>query len=105
MMSKRTYIILGILALLAVVSLLALKSYSLEIVHSVVMNAVIQKSPPDFSEKRIRQTFARSYADAVAKDRKSEYLDKLSALSHRLEKVQELEFEEVETILDNLVKE
>jgi hypothetical protein len=104
-MSKRTYIILGVLALLGVISLLVLRSYSLEIVQSVVMNAVIQKAPADFSKERIRQTFARSYFAAVGEGRKSDYLEKLSALSHRLEKIQELETEEVETILENLSKE
>jgi len=103
-MRKRTYIILALLLILGAAFLVVLRSYSLEIVHSVVLNAVIQRAPDSYPEYRIREAFQSSYQTAVESGRKEYYLEKLNALSHRLEKVQSLETDEVDRILEELSK-
>jgi hypothetical protein len=104
-MRKRTYVILAILVLLGMFSLVILKSYSLEIVHAAVQNAVIQKAPSSFPEQKIREAFSRSYQNAISIQSKEEYIAELNAISHQLEKVQFLNEEEVEIILRKLSKE
>ena len=78
---KSTIITLVILLLLFAGSLLLLGYYELDLVHAVVVNAVIQKAPEGYSEQRIEQAFAAARRRAVRENRREAYIVKIYALS------------------------
>lgn len=88
-MRKKTVVVLAALGLLGTVALLALKSYQLELIHYIVVNAVIQKSPED-DNPRIRTAFEQAQRRAKAEGKEEAYVKRLLAFSQRLEKVQQL---------------
>lgn len=90
-MTKRTYITLGILATVGVVSLLLLRSYELELVQNIVLHALIQKSPAGVSDAEIERLFQRSLTLARLQQRESEYMADLIRLSQKLEKLQSID--------------
>jgi hypothetical protein len=79
----------------------ALKNYSLEMVHIVVVNAVVQKAPEDYPRGQVYEVFSRCLERAKKQDQ-DQYMQKLLTLSHRLEKLQYLESTEVDEILRGL---
>jgi len=94
-----TVLIVGVLGL---ATLLILKSYSLEFAHIVVVNGVTQKAPDDYPRSKIQQVFSSCLEQVEESKNESRYLQQLLTLSHGLEKVQYLESEEVDSLLDNL---
>ena len=80
-----------------------LDSYKIDLVHQVVVNAVIQKAPADYPGDHIARVFQRARKEATESLREQEYLEKLLRLSQRLEKVQWLARDQVEEILEELL--
>lgn len=101
-MSKRTYWILAFLFVLGGGALLTLKMYSVEIIHTVVMNALVQKAPDGYDKGRIGGSFERALKEARRTGAEQEYLDRLMVVSQRLEKVQHLEGHEIEELLSQV---
>ena len=88
--------------MMLVASMLLMRSYEMDLVHSVVLNALIQKGPGNYSQRKVRETFRTAREAAEGEDRKRAYLEQLFALSQRLEKIQELSREDMDEILDSL---
>lgn len=104
-MRRRVLLFLGGVFLLGLLSALwALRSYTVEFVHPVVVNAVIQKAPEDYPSGEIRNRFATALRQANDEGEREEYLQHLLALAQRLEKRQRLETREVDQILRDLSK-
>jgi hypothetical protein len=101
-MRKRLLIVIGLIGLIGILALLTLKQYSAEIVHAVVVNAVIQKAPEDFPQTRIEEVFDRRFAKARKDGEVSAYYEELLVVSHRLEKLQRLERKEVIDLLSEI---
>ncbi len=85
-----------------VASMLLMRSYETDLVHGVVVNALNQKGPGNYSQRQVRETFRTARKRAEREDRKQDYLEQLFALSQRLEKIQELSKDEMDEILDSL---
>ena len=100
-MVRRIVFVVVVLAVLGFLTRSVLKSYSLELVHIVVVKAVAQKAPDNYPRVKVYQTFSRCL-EAAQKKNPEPYLQKLYTLSHGLEKVQLLEEGEVDTILRDL---
>ena len=96
----RARILLVVAGLGILVAFWLLNSYKIDLVHRVVVNAVIQKAPPDYPEDHIARVFQRARKEATESLREQEYLEKLLRLSQRLEKVQSLAPGQVEEILE-----
>lgn len=92
---------LGVLGLF-LLSVLVLRLYRLELVHHVVVNALIQKAPQGFPQDRIRHAFDAARDTSRRQSGEQRYLDYLLALSQQLEKVQHLSAQEVEAILEEV---
>lgn len=101
-MKKSTIAVLVFLLVLFVGTLLLLNAYKLDLVHTIVMNAVVQKAPQHFPDEEIRRAFARARQRAERAEREQNYLNKLLQISQRLEKIQSLSVEETRKLLDEL---
>ena len=95
----RAPILLAVGGLGILVAFWMLNSYKIDLVHRVVVNAVIQKAPPDYPRDHIESVFQRARAEVSESLSEQEYLVKLLRLSQRLEKVQSLTSGQVEEIL------
>ena len=102
--SKKIYILAAAIALLGIAALAVLKHYSNDIVHAVVVNAVIQKAPEDYPEAEIRTVFNQRFARAQGQSEVQEYMDLLKDLSHHLEKIQRLDEGEVDKVLERVAQ-
>jgi hypothetical protein len=91
-------IVAGLLVGMAL--LIAVKSYRTELIHTVVVHGLEQKAPEGYSRERIRSVFDGYLETARKRGNEGEYVERLMALSHRLEKVQILEEYEVDQILE-----
>jgi hypothetical protein len=98
---RRFFAVLFVLVVLGWITRCALKNYSLEMIHIVVVNAVAQKAPDDYPRQQVYETFSRCLEQAD-KQGHDQYMKRLLTLSHRLEKVQYLESAEVDDILQGL---
>lgn len=99
---KMRWMVLAVIALSILISLFFLRNYRLDLIQTVVLNAVIQKAPPAHSSVEIREAFVRARDRAVQAEREDLYLELLFQISQRLEKVQRLTSSEVEKLLDQL---
>ncbi len=100
----RARILLVVAGLGILVAFWMLNSYKMDLVCRVVVNAVMQKAPPDYPRDHIESVFQRARAEASESLSEQEYLEKLLRLSQRLEKVQSLTPPQVEEILEGLVE-
>ncbi len=100
-MRRKTILLLAGLGLLGGALLLGLKSYQLDLIHYVIVNAMLEKAPEE-SASEIRAVFEQALQRAEAEDKEEVYLKKLLALSQRLEKVQKLKPENVGKMLDEV---
>ncbi len=101
-MRKRLLIMLAVITALGITGLVLLRSHAVEIVNAVVENAVIQKAPDGYPTDRIREAFDSSLRTAQQDGTTQQHLDQLKALSHRVEKVQRLDSEEVDEMIERL---
>lgn len=104
-MSKRIYILAVVIVLLGIAALAVLRSYSEDLIHIVVVNAVIQRAPEDYPEAEIRTVFDHRFTLAQQQGTVKEYMDQIKDLSHHLEKIQRLRKEEVDELLERIAKE
>ena len=93
---------LAAVGLLGMASLLLLNRYKTDIVHATILNAVLQKAPPDYAQERIRKRFDEVWGDARETENVEAHLRRLLALAQRLEKIQSLDATEVDLLLENL---
>lgn len=101
LMSKKTLIVIGAMMAFMLAALLILRAYQLDLIHAVVVNAVIRKSAPA-DRRRIQEAFARSRSRAEAGRDESEYLNRLLEISQKLERIQTLDADRLEEILKSL---
>ena len=96
---KSTIIILVTLLSIFAGSILLLRYYEVDLVHTIVLNAVIQKAPEGYPRQEISQAFAAARRRAEEDNRKTAYLEELFSFSRRLEKIQLLSRAELEELL------
>ncbi|TDI18429.1 MAG: hypothetical protein E2P05_00515 [Acidobacteria bacterium] len=96
---KSTIIILVTLLSIFAGSILLLRYYEVDLVHTIVLNAVIQKAPQGYPRQEISQAFAAARRRAKQDNREEAYLEELFSFSRRLEKIQLLSSEELEELL------
>ena len=101
-MKKSVLIIISLLLLILVGSMLLLRSYRLDLVQNVVVTALIQKAPENYSRQEIHRTFQAALGRAENRGREQAYLEQLLQVSQRLEKVQQLSQEEIDQLLESL---
>jgi len=99
---RRLLLAVSIVAVLAILTRFVLKPYSLELVHIVVVNAVANKISDDLPKSRVYDAFSKCLDQVKDSQNQDQYMQHLLTLSHRLEKVQYLEKEEVEKLLVDL---
>jgi len=100
MKNSRFFFIL--LLLILVGSMLVLRFYKLSLVQSVVVTALMQKAPKDYSQKEIRETFQAAFRTARCQGQEQAYLEQLLQISQRLEKMQQLGHKTVDQLLESL---
>jgi len=101
----RRIAILGVLGLLALAILLLARAYTLDLVSFVVCRAYLQKSPPGVEAERVRVVFAQALSRAQGNRlSRNQHLQRLFAISQRLEKLQRLSDKEAMEILESLEK-
>lgn len=98
-MRKRLLVIMACIGLIGIAALLTLKSYSLELMHSVVVNYVQQKAPEGYARERVEEVFSERFERAKAQGREDAYAEQLNQIFQRIEKTQVLEKEEVDDLL------
>ena len=96
---KSTIIILVTLLSISAGSILLLRYYEVDLVHTIVLNAVIQKAPQGYPRQEISQAFAAARRRAEQDNREEAYLEELFSFSQRLEKIQLLSRAELEELL------
>ncbi len=96
---KSTIVILVILISIFSGSMLLLRYYEVDLVHTIVLNAVIQKAPEWYPRQEISQAFAAARRRAEEDNREEAYLEELFSFSRRLEKIQLLRKDELEELL------
>ena len=96
---KSTIIILVTLLSISAGSMLLLRYYEVDLVHTIVLNAVIQKAPQGYPRQQISQAFAAARRRAAQDNREEAYLEELFSFSRRLEKSQLLSRAELEELL------
>ena len=96
---KSTIIILVTLLSISAGSILLLRYYEVDLVHTIVLNAVIQKAPQGYPRQEISQAFAAARRRAEQDNREEAYLEELISFSRRLEKIQLLSSDELEELL------
>ncbi len=96
---KSTIIILVTLLSISAGSMLLLRYYEVDLVHTIVLNAVIQKAPQGYPRQQISQAFAAARRRAAQDNREEAYLEELFSFSRRLEKIQLLSRAELEELL------
>jgi len=82
-----------------VLSLWFLKAHSLEIVHAVVVNALVQKAPEGYDQEKIKRVLNEALARAENQGARERYLEELQTVFHNLEKRQYLETEEMDRLM------
>lgn len=98
-MSKKLVIAFAALLIAGLAGLLILKSHTVEIVHVVVVNALVHKAPEGYDLERIRLVLDGALARAEQGGYSDRYLERLKKVSHNLEKRQFLEPGEMDELL------
>ena len=83
-------------------SLSILRTYRLELVYTIALNATLQKAPESYPGSRIQSAFEQSWNASGDAGTGDQYLAHLLNLSARLEKVQSLSSRQVEAILRDM---
>jgi hypothetical protein len=98
-MNKRLLLLVSAVLVTGLLLLMVLKSYTVEIVHAVVVNAVVQKAPEGYDQVKIRGVFDDALALADEGEYRDRYLGELQEVFHSMEKRQYLESEEMDRLL------
>ncbi len=99
---KSTIIILLTLLSISAGSILLLRYYEVDLVYTIVLNAVIQKAPQGYPRQEISQAFNAARRRVEQDNREEAYLEELFSFSRRLEKIQLLSRDELEELLDEV---
>lgn len=67
-----------------------LRLYTVELVHTIVVEALIQKAPPTFPSQSVYEAFDQARLEANRANASEAYLERLFQISLRLEKTQQL---------------
>ncbi len=101
-MRKSVLIIISLLLLILVGAMLLLRSYRLDLIQNVVVTALIQKAPENYSRQEIKRSFQSALGRAESRGREQAYLEQLLQVSQRLEKVQQLGKAEIDQLLESI---
>ena len=101
-MSKKTIGIFISIVGIGAGALFFLDSYRVELIHSIVANAVIQKAPQEYPQNKIREVFDEALHESRRLGREEVHLARLLKLSQRLEKIQSLSAGQIEELLASL---
>lgn len=97
--SKKLLAVLIIVMMAGAFSLWFLKAHSLEIVHAIVVNALVQKAPEGYDEDKVKRVMNQAFARTEDQETRDRYLEKLQTVFHNLEKRQYLETDEMDRLL------
>ncbi len=101
-MIKRALLVLVPALIFGSVCLLVLRTYRLELVYTITLNATLQKAPDSYPAVNIEQAFEEALATSKDAGTDQQFLAHLLKLSMRLEKVQFLSAGQIEELLDDL---
>jgi cell shape-determining protein MreC len=101
-MKKSVLIIVALMLLIFVGSMLLLRFYRLDLVQTVVVNAVIQKAPENYPGQRVQEVFQAARRRAEGENQEQAYLERLLRISQRLEKIQQLGSSDLDELLESL---
>ena len=87
------------LLIVSISCFLLLRLYTVEMIHTVVVHALIQKAPSTYPTRDIHDAFDRACRAAAQADDSEAYLERLFEISLRLEKTQSLTQQEVSHLL------
>ena len=87
------------LVVVSISCFLLLRLYTVEMIHIVVVQALIQKAPPTYPSQDIHDAFDGARRAAADADDSEAYLERLFEISQRLEKTQNLTEQEVSHLL------
>ena len=79
-----------------------LRSYRLDLVHTVVSEGLVERAPEEYPRERIFDAFEEARRWARETDQSDAYLERLFRISRRLEKVQYIDDEQVTQMLQIL---
>ena len=79
--------------------MLLLRYFEVDLVHTIVLDVVIQKAPHGYPRQEISQAFAVARRRAEQDNQEEAYLEELFSFSRRLEKIQLLSSAELEELL------
>ncbi len=99
---KRLAVVLAVGLLGAAAAFVYLRLHALEMIHAVVLNAVIQRLPDGYPLERVQEAFQARLQAADTPEERDLYLEQLKELSLQIEKVQYLDAGEVDDILSRI---
>lgn len=82
--------------------LLVLRSYRIDLVHTVVLEGLLERAPEETARQPIIDAFENARRRALETDRAEVYLEQLFMISRRLEKIQHVDDEQVAQMLQIL---
>jgi hypothetical protein len=101
--SARKLAILTVIGVLALSALWIVRAYTLDLVNYVVLHACLHKAPAEIEPQRIQAAFAQAMSAAGSnREARRRHLERLFAISQKLEKVQQLSSQEALEVLDVL---
>ena len=100
-MRKRTFVVALSLVGVLILAMLVLRSFQLDIIHSIVVGAMLEKSEAA-AAPRIRANFDQARARALREGTGDAYLRRLLEISQRLEKMPSVDADQLDEILRSL---
>ena len=85
-------------------ALFVLRSYRLDLVHTVVLQGLLERAPEEYPRQSIVEAFESARSQALETDRTEVYLEQLFRISRRLEKVQYVDEAQIAQMLQILGK-
>ena len=101
---KRTRVAILLLPFVLLGALFVLRSYRLDLVHTVVLEGLLERVPEEYPRQPIIDAFENARRQARETDRTEVYLEQLFRISRRLEKVQHVDDEQVAQMLQILAE-
>ncbi len=83
-------------------ALLVLRSYRIDLVHTVVLEGLLERAPEGTPRQPIIDAFENARRRALETDHAEVYLEQLFMISRRLEKIQHVDDEQVAQMLQIL---
>ena len=99
---KRTRVAILLLPFVFLGALFVLRSYRLDLVHTVVLQGLLERAPEAHPRRPIIDAFENARRQALETDRAEVYLQQLFRISRRLEKIQHVDDEQVAQLLQIL---